>query len=135
MPGRTGLCILILRINADMIATACQHCGADVSGVAQTACETYDHVEIPDIEPDVARVTLHGGVFPCCAKKFKAAPRLAEWSPALRSGKTCAPLSFTCASPMALLIPREIAHPSDFKSPFRNEIAPRSEMISPPIPM
>lgn len=58
----------------DMIATACQHCGADVSGVAQTACETYDHVEIPDIEPDVTRVTLHGGVCPCCAKKFKAAP-------------------------------------------------------------
>ena len=26
----------------DMIATACQHCGADVSGVAQTGCETYD---------------------------------------------------------------------------------------------
>ncbi len=58
----------------DMIATACQHCGADVSGVAQTACETYDHVEIPDIEPDVTRVTLHGGVCPCCARKFKAAP-------------------------------------------------------------
>jgi len=58
----------------DMIATACQHCGADVSGVAQTGCETYDHVEIPDIEPDVTRVTLHGGVCPCCAKKFKAAP-------------------------------------------------------------
>ncbi len=58
----------------DMIATACQHCGADVSSVAQTACETYDHVEIPDIEPNVTRVTLHGGVCPCCAKKFKAAP-------------------------------------------------------------
>jgi transposase len=56
----------------DMIATACQHCGADVSGVAQTACETYDHVEIPDIEPDVTRVTLHGGV--CPVARFKAAP-------------------------------------------------------------
>ncbi|MBA2702414.1 MAG: IS66 family transposase [Blastocatellia bacterium] len=58
----------------EVMASSCQHCGADVSGVAQTACETYDHVEIPDIKPDVTRVTLHGGVCPCCAKKFKAAP-------------------------------------------------------------
>ena len=58
----------------DMLACTCQHCGADVSGEAQFACEAYDHIEIPPIEPDVTRVTLHGGTCPNCAKKFKAAP-------------------------------------------------------------
>src|SRR5271157_3451197 len=55
-------------------ALRCQGCGADVSGVAQSPCESYDRVEIPEIEPDVTRVTLHGGVCPCCAKRFKAEP-------------------------------------------------------------
>jgi transposase len=58
----------------DMMASACQHCGADVSGAPQMAYETYDHVEIPGIKPDITRVTLHGGTCPCCAKRFKAAP-------------------------------------------------------------
>jgi transposase len=58
----------------DLFAHACQHCGADVSSLPQIVCEAYDHVEIPDIAPDITRVTLHGGVCPCCAKKFKAAP-------------------------------------------------------------
>ena len=58
----------------EVMASSCQHCGTDVSGLPQTASEVYDHVEIPDIKPDVTRVTLHGGVCPCCAKKFKAAP-------------------------------------------------------------
>ena len=58
----------------DVMASSCQHCGTDVSSLPQTACEVYDRVEIPDIKPDVTRVTLHGGVCPCCAKKFKAAP-------------------------------------------------------------
>jgi transposase len=52
----------------------CQGCGADVSGVAQSPCENYDRVEIPEIELDVRRVTLHLGVCPCCAKRFKAEP-------------------------------------------------------------
>lgn len=56
----------------DVTANACQHCGADVSQRPQTACEAYDHVEIPGIKPDVTRVTLFGGTCPCCAKKFKA---------------------------------------------------------------
>src|SRR5271165_4124862 len=47
---------------------------ARISGVAQSPCESYDRVEIPEIEPDVTRVTLHGGVCPCCAKRFKAEP-------------------------------------------------------------
>lgn len=58
----------------DMLACACRHCGADVSGAAQRICEAYDHIEIPPISPDVTRVNLHGGTCPSCAKKFKAAP-------------------------------------------------------------
>ena len=55
-------------------AFLCQGCGFDVSGVAQIPCETYDRIEIPEIKPDVTRVTLQGGVCPCCAKRFKARP-------------------------------------------------------------
>jgi transposase len=55
----------------DVFAITCA-CGADVSGVNQVAREAYDCVEIPRIEPDVTRVTLHGGVCPCCAGRFKA---------------------------------------------------------------
>ena len=58
----------------DVKADVCQGCGADVSVAAQGAVETYDHVEIPKIEPDVTRVVLQGGVCPCCAKTFKAQP-------------------------------------------------------------
>ena len=53
-------------------ATTCG-CGADVSGVAQRAQQTYDCVEIPKILPDVTQVTLQGGLCPCCGKRFKAA--------------------------------------------------------------
>jgi transposase len=59
----------------DLKANNCQHCGCDVSDRPQFACEAYDHIEIPQIEAEVTRVTLHGGICPCCAKKFKAAPR------------------------------------------------------------
>jgi transposase len=41
---------------------------------AQTPCHTYDRIEIPEIVPDVTRVTLHGGICPCCARRFKAPP-------------------------------------------------------------
>ncbi|MFS8087139.1 MAG: IS66 family transposase [Acidobacteriota bacterium] len=58
----------------EVLATTCQGCGADVSGVAQSPCEVYDRVEIPRIEPEVTRVSLHGGVCPCCAGRFKASP-------------------------------------------------------------
>ena len=57
-----------------VLAASCNGCGADVSGVTQMVCEEYDRVEIPMIEPDVTRVSLHGGVCPCCSKRFKAAP-------------------------------------------------------------
>ncbi|NJO54267.1 MAG: transposase [Bacteroidales bacterium] len=58
----------------DVLATACSCCGTDVCGVAQEVCEAYDRVEIPKVEPDVTRVSLFGGVCPCCAKRFKATP-------------------------------------------------------------
>ena len=58
----------------DVMAAQCQHCAADVSAVAQTAMQSYDRIEIPEIKPEVTRVTLHGGLCPCCAKRFKAVP-------------------------------------------------------------
>jgi transposase len=58
----------------DVVADQCEHCGTDVSGQSQSVCEAYDHIEIPDIKPDVTRVSLMGGVCPCCAVKFKATP-------------------------------------------------------------
>lgn len=58
----------------EVSARLCAGCGADVSAVAQSPCESYDRIEIPRIEPDVTRVVLHGGICPCCAKRFKAPP-------------------------------------------------------------
>ena len=58
----------------DVLADRCEHCGADVSAVPQATVRAYDRVEIPEIVPDVTRVTLHGGVCPCCARRFRAAP-------------------------------------------------------------
>src|SRR5271165_5173197 len=55
-------------------AFVCQACGFDVSSAPQSPCETYDRIEIPEIQPDVTRVILQGGVCPCCAKRFKARP-------------------------------------------------------------
>ena len=56
----------------DVLASACGHCGADVSRSLQTPCEVYDRIEIPPIAPEITRVSLHGGVCPCCAGRFKA---------------------------------------------------------------
>jgi transposase len=58
----------------DRLADQCPHCHADVTGVAQVAVQSYDRIEIPEITPEVTRVTLHGGVCPCCARRFKAPP-------------------------------------------------------------
>lgn len=55
-------------------AERCHRCGVDVSGAAQFACESYDRIEIPEVKPDVTRVTLMGGLCPCCGKRFKATP-------------------------------------------------------------
>ena len=58
----------------DVLAERCAHCLADVSGVAQEAVQVYDRIEIPEIKPDVTQVRLHGGICPCCSRKFMAAP-------------------------------------------------------------
>jgi transposase len=55
-------------------ALTCQDCGADVSNAPQSARQVYDRIEIPEIKPDVTRVTLQGGVCPCCRNCFKAPP-------------------------------------------------------------
>ncbi|MGH7089460.1 MAG: IS66 family transposase, partial [Stellaceae bacterium] len=57
-----------------IIAARCRYCRADVSGAGQGAKERYDRIETPQIQPEVTRVTLYGGVCPCCARPFKAAP-------------------------------------------------------------
>jgi len=57
-----------------VVAEQCPHCRADVSMALQLPVQFYDRIEIPEIKPDVTRVTLMGGVCPCCAKTFKAAP-------------------------------------------------------------
>jgi len=58
----------------DVVAEQCSHCRADVSGVAQAPVHTYDRIEIPEIKPDITQVRLHGGVCPCCTKRFRAEP-------------------------------------------------------------
>lgn len=58
----------------DILAEHCPHCRADVSGVAQAAVHIYDRIEIPEIKPDITQVRLHGGVCPCCTRKFIAEP-------------------------------------------------------------
>jgi transposase len=58
----------------DVLADCCEHCRADVSAVPQAAVHAYDRIEIPEIAPDVTRVTLHGGVCPCCRHRFRATP-------------------------------------------------------------
>ena len=56
----------------DIVASVCDRCGADVSQSPQEASEVYDRIEIPPIAPEITRVRLHGGVCPCCARRFKA---------------------------------------------------------------
>jgi transposase len=53
-------------------AEFCEHCQHDVSKEEQTDGLTYDHVEIPRIEPIVTQITLQTGVCPCCNKPFRA---------------------------------------------------------------
>ena len=74
MPGRIARFIPIRTRRHPVFACRCQGCGADVRGVVQSPCETYDRIEIPKIEPDVTQVSLYGGVCPGCCKRFKAEP-------------------------------------------------------------
>ena len=54
-------------------AHCCPQCQADVTAVVQVPLHTYDWIEIPEITPDITRVTLYGGTCPCCRGRFKAA--------------------------------------------------------------
>lgn len=74
----------------DVLAEHCPHCRGDVSGTAQAPVHAYDRIEIPEITPDVTRVVLHGGLCPCCGRRFKAAPPAglepgSPWGPNLRA--------------------------------------------------
>jgi transposase len=74
----------------DVLAEACPGCGADVSQAPQIPREAYDHIEMPPIAPHVTRVTLHGGVCPCCTARFKASapadmPPGSPFGPGLRA--------------------------------------------------
>ena len=60
----------------DMRAGTCPHCAADLSGMEQSAGETYDHVEIPLASAVITRVILRRGTCPCCRTAFKAEPPL-----------------------------------------------------------
>ena len=54
-------------------AVCCPHCRGEVGDVVQAPCESYDHIDIPPIRPEVTRVVLMGGACPHCARGFKAA--------------------------------------------------------------
>jgi transposase len=58
----------------DVFVDHCPRCQAAVTAVPQLPLQAYDRIEIPAITPDVTRVTLFGGVCPCCHGRFKAAP-------------------------------------------------------------
>jgi transposase len=58
----------------DMRAATCPHCAADLSGVEQSAGETYDHVEIPLAPAVTTRIILRRGTCPCCRTALKAVP-------------------------------------------------------------
>src|SRR5208337_4096127 len=82
----------------DVLASACGHCGADVSGAPQAPCEVYDRIEIPPIAPEITRVSLHGAFVRAAPGVSRLRPRRG-WSPARRSAPTCAPSSSISASP------------------------------------
>lgn len=55
-----------------VMATACCHCGTDVSGQAQRCRHRYDHIDLPPIRPIVTRIELFGGRCRKCSKRFRA---------------------------------------------------------------
>src|SRR5258707_3319637 len=85
-------------------AMQCQHCGRDVTAAPQTACETYDRIEIPEIKPDVTRVTLYGGTPPPRAQRVQAGPPAGPLpNPAPRGAPAAAFPSFLALPPLLLL--------------------------------
>lgn len=91
----------------EVLAEHCPYCRTDLFGVAQSAVQAYDRIEIPEVAPDITRVTLFGGTCPCCAKRFKAdAPAgLEPGSPFglnLRAGDPIRALGAPAARPVRL---------------------------------
>ena len=43
-----------------VMASACGHCGTDVSGQSQLCRHRYDHIDLPPIRPIVTRIELYG---------------------------------------------------------------------------
>jgi len=54
------------------MASACGHCGADVSGAAQRCRHRYDHIDLPPIRPVVTRVEIFGGRCGGCGHRYRA---------------------------------------------------------------
>jgi hypothetical protein len=73
-PGAHRLLCDTPTVVKDMRAEVCPHCAADVSGVAQSEGETYEHVEIPRAPAAATRVVRRHGTCPCCCQAFKGAP-------------------------------------------------------------
>ena len=55
------------------MATACGHCGTDVSPQAQRCRHRYDHIDLPPIRPIVTRIELLGARCRGCGKRYRAA--------------------------------------------------------------
>lgn len=55
-----------------VMASACNHCGTDVSGQKQQCRQRYDHIDLPPIQPVVTRIELWGGRCRCCGHRYKA---------------------------------------------------------------
>jgi transposase len=55
-----------------VMATACGHCGTDVSAQAQRCRHRYDHIDLPPIHPVVTRIELFGGRCRGCGKRYRA---------------------------------------------------------------
>ena len=53
------------------MASACGHCGTDVSGAAQRRCHSYDQIEFPPIRPLVTRVEIFGGRCGGCGRRYR----------------------------------------------------------------
>lgn len=53
------------------MASACGHCGTDVSGAAQRRRHSYDHIELPPIRPVVTRVEIFGGRCGGCGRRYR----------------------------------------------------------------
>jgi transposase len=89
-PGAHRALHLYPTAGQDSLAMRCPHCGTDVSGARQVPMLSYDPIEIPEIIPDITRVTRFGGVFPRCRRRFIAEPPAAlapglPFGPNLRS--------------------------------------------------